>query len=215
MDVVNMMKAVSEMKMRKMMKLLLMAALVLIALFPVSSGVSSLYGAMQAEAAEKELLTNPGFEIQEPGSMAPGWQVFQGSFGKQLVFENHPVYEGDWSFAIHDTSPNNGYGLRSVLLPASPGQEYEASVMAMAEQDCVPYLHLEFLDADEKRIKDRVVYTDSSDWQELKVTMEAPEGTAWVSIILYSKVNITGIARYDNASLILVYEDTGMGVDMD
>jgi len=215
MDVVNMMKAVSEMKMRKMMKLLLMAALVLIALFPVSSGVSSLYGAMQAEAAEKELLTNPGFEIQEPGSMAPGWQGFQGSFGKQLVFENHPVYEGDWSFAIYDTSSKDGFGLRSMWFPASPGQEYVASVMAMAEQNCLAYLYLDFADANGNRIKDRVVYTDSSDWQELTVTMLAPEGTAWVSIILYTKVDITGIARYDNASLILIYDDTGMGVDMD
>jgi len=197
------------------MKLLLMAALVLIALFPVSSGVSSLYGAMQAEAAEKELLTNPGFEIQEPGSMAPGWQGFQGSFGKQLVFENHPVYEGDWSFAIYDTSSKDGFGLRSMWFPASPGQEYVASVMAMAEQNCLAYLYLDFADANGNRIKDRVVYTDSSDWQELTVTMLAPEGTAWVSIILYTKVDITGIARYDNASLILIYDDTGMGVDMD
>jgi hypothetical protein len=39
--------------------------------------------------------------------------------------------------------------------------------------------------------------------------MEAPEGTAWVSILFYTKVNITGIARYDNASLILIYDIQG------
>jgi len=194
--------------MTKMMRFLLMATLGLTALI-------SLYGAMPVEAAEKELLTNPGFEIQEPGSMAPGWQAFQGSFGNQLVFENHPVYEGDWSFAIYDNSSTKGYGLRSSFFPASPGQVYEASVMAMTEQNCQAYLYLDFTDANGNRVKDRVVYTTSPDWEKLTVSMEAPEGTAFVSIILYTKVAPTGIARYDNASLKLIYEDTGMGAEKD
>jgi len=110
----------------KMMKLLLMAALGLTASFSCGGGVISLYGAMPAEAAEIELLTNPGFKIQEPGSYAPGWQRFQGTLGTHLKFETHPhpVYEGDWSFAIHDNSPNNGYGLRSSFFPTFPGQVY-------------------------------------------------------------------------------------------
>ncbi|HHT26888.1 MAG TPA: hypothetical protein GXZ82_06540 [Firmicutes bacterium] len=138
-------------------------------------------------AAKNELLTNPGFEIQEPGAMAPGWQVFQGSFGKQLVFENHPVYEGDWSFAIHDTSSKDGFGLRSVLLPASPGQEYEASVnqavtdlstvyvdvvdgvifvqdFELVEPGVFPPGHAAFGGGDGGQLDSTVSYTGSNSW---------------------------------------------------
>jgi len=213
------MKAVSEMKLKmmmmKLMKFFLMAALGLTALFSGSSGVISLYGAMPVEAAEIELLTNPGFEIQEPGSYAPGWQRFQGTLGTHLKFETHPhpVYEGDWSFAIYDNSSSNGYGLRSSFFPASPGQKYTASVMAMTEQNGQAYLYLDYTDVDGKRIKDRSVYTECPDWEKLTVTMEAPEGTAFVSIILYTKVAPTGIARFDNASLTLISDDAGMGAE--
>ena len=54
-------------------------------------------------AASKQLLSNPGFEVQKEGELPPGWQKFGlGELGQELCFEQGSAYDGEWEFIIRD-----------------------------------------------------------------------------------------------------------------
>jgi len=162
-------------------------------------------------AASKQLLSNPGFEVQKEGELPPGWQKFGlGELGQELCFEQGSAYDGEWEFIIRDESATVGYGLRSEVLPAEPGQVYRASVMGKADTGR-GMLYLDFWGASRTRIAHRAAYISSSDWTRTEVSLEAPEGTHWVSVILYSSSTDVSVAHFDNASLELLGTDEWVG----
>lgn len=165
--------------------------------------------------AGEELLSNPGFEVQAEEGLPPGWQIFGGDVGQHLCFEQEQVYDGQWAFAVHDDDPSRGFGIRSDAFPAKEGQVYRASVMTMTAEGGRAYLYLDYWGADKKRISHKSVAIGSPSWTEMVASMEAPAGTVWVSVIIYSSSTDVGIARFDNASLKLVSDDVWAGGAVD
>lgn len=156
-------------------------------------------------AASGQLLSNPGFELQKEGEMAPGWQLFgsTGTLGQELRFEKDTAYEGQWALVIYDDSATLGYGLRSEVLPAKAGQVYRSAVMGAAESGR-GMLYLDYWNAGKKRIGHKTAYIDSPEWKEVEASLEAPVGTEWVSVILYSPTTDVSVVRFDNVSLQLL-----------
>ncbi len=181
----------------------------------VLSVVVAVVGLSQLGLAETELLVNPGFEAPAESGLPPGWQIFAGQAGVQLLLEKERVASGAWSFTIVDNSSTGGYGIRSTPLPAEPGQTYRASVKAMTENGGRAYLYLDYWNKNRTRIAHQTMTTKNAEWINITVSFEAPPDTAWVSIILYSSSTDVGTARFDDASLQLMDADSWTGADVD
>jgi len=155
------------------------------------------------------LLTNHSFE-EAPSATAlpPGWVVFSGKLGEQIFVEGAGdaggvAYTGRNALLFRDMSDATSVGLRSVPLPASPGEEYTASVYVFCQAGSKAQLYLDYWNKDSKRIQARhVTSTRTNEWEKITVTFKAPPETVSVSIILYSQPANVGVVRFDEASLI-------------
>lgn len=151
------------------------------------------------------LLTNPGFESADSeGSPPPGWVTFAGQMGEHMWVEPGGSLREGQVLVINSGGVRNA-GLRSEPIPAAPGEVYQASAQVYAQPGNRPALYLDFWDANKRRITSQSVSaSQANEWQTLSVSHEAPEGTEWVSIILYSNANAApDRALWDNAVLEL------------
>jgi hypothetical protein len=166
-----------------------------------------------AGLAATNLVRNAGFEEPGEANAIPGWVVFSGNIGDTIKVETGLAYAGNKTLVFHDTSNTVSVGLRSEPLPAKPGDGYVASVWVQNDLGSRVYLYLDFWDSNKRRI---VAKTTSSrltgEWEQLKVEGEAPEGTAAVSIILFSQAANVGLSRYDEAMLYNTAEQFSVGV---
>ena len=158
---------------------------------------------LQAPAlAQQNLIVNPDFEegIDESTGLPAGWTLFSGEAGVHLIVTPDPEGENH-IFTINDDSTTKGYGIRSVILPAEPGESYRATVMVRTENGGRGFLYLDFWNERRTRIQAQTASTNNPDWTQLTTALTAPEGTRWVSVILYSTTADSGIAHFDNVTL--------------
>lgn len=143
-------------------------------------------------------IENGGFELVASGKPT-GWT----GLGAASLFESVyvPVRSGGFSVKLTDASNQSGNGLRSSHAPVVPGQAYKASVYAKTESG-VAQLYLEFWNAAHTRIGVHIgTLSAGQDWQPIQVIGEAPEGTAYATLLMYQHVANVGVAYYDDAAL--------------
>lgn len=164
--------------------------------------------------ARANLLTNPGFEQSNGTVPPPGWVFFSG--GDRIFVESTGAYAGDKGLAFRDDADDVSVGLRSAPLPAQVGEVYEARVYVYNEPGSRTSLYLDFRDERNRRIEAKWVASSyHSVWEELAVSLQAPEGTDNVSIILYSTPSNVGVSRWDEASLVLLARGDGSGSQLE
>lgn len=164
--------------------------------------VSALPMAALAAEAEPQTaggLANAGFEQTAAGKPV-GWT----GLSQTSVFESvyQPVHSGSYSVKLTDTSTSAGNGLRSSRVTVQPGSLYKAGVQVYQETGNAQ-LYLEFWNAADQRIGVQIgAGSSSGKWTPIEVTGEAPEGTAYATLLLYQHQANVGVAYFDDASLI-------------
>jgi hypothetical protein len=158
-------------------------------------------------SAATNLIENADFEIPMIANLIPGWIVFTGRSGIDMVIEPGLAYNGQNAMVFHITEEDQRIGLRSSPTIAVPNQVYECSVFVYDETRTRVTLYLDFWDSNKQRIAHKTVSTTSKNqWEQLKVRLSAPEDALFVSIILYTTSGNMGKAYFDQASLYIVNE---------
>lgn len=156
--------------------------------------------------AATNLIENASFEtLGAEGEVPHGWIHFAGEFGDHLWVEESDAADGKHVLVIHTRGERNA-GLRSEPASASPGQVFKATVKVLTTADNRPALFLDYWDANKQRIIHQSLNpSGSGQWETLEATLEAPAGTEWVSIILYSNAGQSaGRVVWDDATLVEV-----------
>lgn len=153
--------------------------------------------------AQGNLLENPSFEVQGPAHLPPpGWTPFSGAMGEQMWVEHGHAVDGEYALVI-DTGGKLNTGLRSLPIPAEPGELYTATVKVYFPTGNRPQLYIDFLDGDQRRVRALAINASRPNtWEELTLTAEAPPGTKYVTIILYANASLNPHRFYmDQATL--------------
>jgi hypothetical protein len=179
---------------------LLVYALILI-------GVLS-WGALAGDAQiGVNLLLNPSFEeASEPDQLPPGWMIYRGKAPEQMWVEKGLATSGEYALAI-DTGGTAHAGMRSIPIPAQPGDVFVAKAQVFPTKGSRPVLYLEYWDSADKQTGfTKVTATGKGDdWETLTLTLEAPEGTTQVSLYFYSNATQSpGKVVWDDASLVCI-----------
>jgi len=157
---------------------------------------------VSADTNEPEYLFFDSFEDIETGKAPTGdnWTVY-------VATEDSVVTEGDASdgkkaLICYDPSTEIGYGYRTKLVPVTAGSYYYAAADFSVEEGAAQ-LYIEYWDSTGKNrlTPVTILSTYSSSWETLEETTQAPEGSAYMTILLYQHVGNTGIARYDNVKI--------------
>lgn len=146
-------------------------------------------------SAEATQLQNPEFEDIQNGRPV-GWSYVSGG----VESSTEQVLSGDYSVKLDDASSSSSTALRSVKIPVTAGETYEASVFSYNLQG-TSELYLEFWDEDGNYTHIyRQWNATLNQWGEILVSGVAPEGSVYASLRLYLHLANVGTAYYDNAS---------------
>ncbi|MEF3306370.1 heparinase II/III domain-containing protein [Paenibacillus sp. GYB003] len=168
---------------------LVLALLVPVLLYPLPG---------KAGDASKVTIANGGFET---GSPPANWSVFGGAWGTQQTISTARSIDGTKSLKINDTTSATAYGMVSDRMAAHPYSVYEAYASVYAESGS-GQVYLEFWDSTNTRIGVQfAVTTATGAWEYVKVSGQAPAGTATVSVMMYSSKANVGAAYFDAVSI--------------
>lgn len=153
--------------------------------------------------AQNNLLENPSFEVQGPAHLPPpGWTPFSGTMGEHMWVEHGHAVDGEYALVI-DTRGQSNTGLRSLPIPAEPGEVFKATVKVLTPAGNRPQLYIDFLDGSQRRVRAIAVNASrAGEWEELTLTAEAPEGTEYVSIILYANAGLNPHRFYMDQAML-------------
>lgn len=158
--------------------------------------------------AGQNLISNFDFSQGASDDGVPtGWIRFAAHPIENAYFElsDEEASVGKYSLKIVDDSSSFGAGIRTEYFPAKPGERFrlEADILSLSG---LPTIWLDFRSADDARVQSFkvTIEPDVSRWQRIVIEETAPEGTATVSVILYSENARRALAYYDNVQLYKV-----------
>jgi hypothetical protein len=97
------------------------------------------------------LLSNPSFEIiGDPKQPPPGWMLYRGKTPDQMWVEKGLAVSGEYALVI-DTGGTAHAGMRSIPVPAQPGDVYVATATVFPSPGSRPVLYLEYWDSNDKQ----------------------------------------------------------------
>ena len=136
-----------------------------------------------APIASAQNVANPGFE-----SELSDWAT---SFDYEMSHaRTEAARTGDFGLRVADASPNQGSGLESLPLEATPGQKYEVTFWARTvEGEGGLTVSLRFFDGSEKRLEKKppsVLIEKSPTWKQFTVSGTAPEESVGFAIRIES-----------------------------
>lgn len=156
---------------------------------------------MNESSPDENMLLNGGFE--EITSGRPSHWV---TLGSTVAHESSTeiVHTGTYSVKVTDESNNVGVGLRSAMIPVSPGQEYTASVMSYNVEG-TSQMYIEYWNEANTRIDVGIVTnTTQGGWGQLTTQRPAPAEAAYATVLLYLHGSNVGMAYYDDATFTQV-----------
>ena len=97
---------------------------------------------------------------------------------------------------------NKGRG----YVPAEENKTYTLSAEARREQGNGGNIYLDFLNGNRQRIEPNSKWGYGSEWGKQTITAQAPVGTRYIRVVLYSSNGSQGIVYWDNVELKLNYQ---------
>jgi hypothetical protein len=173
-----------------------MYKLAIVALLATALLLSLLWAPSVSRAgdAAKVTINNHSFES---GSPPTNWSVFSGTWGTQQTISTVRSIDGTKSLKINDASSSSAYGMVSDRVAAHPYSTYETYVSVYAESGS-GQVYLEFWDSSNTRIGVNFASTTTTgNWEYVKVSGQAPAGTATVSVMMYAPKTNVGASYYD------------------
>ncbi|MCP4538250.1 MAG: hypothetical protein GY832_14010 [Chloroflexi bacterium] len=167
----------------------------------------------------KNLLTNGDLDEDDFGTIVNWAQTNIDLSRWYLVQDVSPSGESGnarWIERVDLTQVGRGYGLRSVdyqncdyfcsvtalqIIPAEGNKIYALSVEARREQGSGGSIYLDFLNENRQRIKPYTKGGYGDQWESQTITAQAPEGTKYIRVALYSSNGSQGIVDWDNVEL--------------
>lgn len=152
------------------------------------------------------LVTNYSFE-----SALANWTQKYGTGGITADATQH--YTGSYSCKIVDNSATTQWGIESAELPATASNYYSAQARVYITSGSAD-LYLRFWNSSHAYLS-AVVATKSSptgSWTYLSAKGQAPAGTAYATVMLYSNSANVGTAYWDDVQVIANYTDLGVQV---
>lgn len=155
-----------------------------------------------ASAAEGNLIQNGDFELGADDAGVPlFWTPFSGVGNVDFVLTEERASSGATAVKLIDTDAGRSVGLRSQRVEAKPGQRFVAVTDVYIEAGTAMF-YLDFLDAAGQRVNAFTASTSAAQsWRQLTVEGTAPEGTAYVTLIIYSSIPNVGTLYFDNVQL--------------
>ena len=158
---------------------------------------------LHAQQVVADELLNPGME-----DGLENWKVTAEDGGKSTVTPE-AARSGKLGLHVQDEDPDSGSDCQSNLIPASPGETWTAKCKARIVNGANIGFYVRFFDAKFKLLTTKdleneniVVVPDKQfDWDDLTVSGEAPEGTAYVGIWIRSFTQSIATGQFDDFSL--------------
>ena len=168
------------------------------------------------------LLANGNLDSDDFG-LIPNWAETQNiDLSRWYLVQDVPPGAGAenvrWIERVDLSADGRGFGLKSTdyqncdyfcsveavqIIPAGAGKTYTLSADLRSEQGAAGSLYLDFLSGSRMRIEVFRKGLESETWGSVTVTGQAPEGTQYVRIFLYSGNATQGVIYWDNVSLTL------------
>ena len=160
----------------------------------------SLLLVLAADGEPKNLIANPGFEVQDAaGGLPSGWAATRGT----PLLMNDGGHGGDRYLRMVDDGPESSLFLASWRVPARPGGEYSASAWMRTADPGGPGVYINFYNDHGRRILDAHARADgpTNGWVQVDVTATAPPEAASVTVSLYSFLGDRGTFDFDDVEL--------------
>lgn len=158
--------------------------------------------------AAENLIANPSFEEGEVDGLPVGFTNWQAllTYGDGAALSKENAHTGDWSLKFYNPSGDVVLGMISTPVPAEAGKTYRASAWIFAEPGTGKFsLYIEFLNENKGRVSASWVQNQAAgDWELVEITEKAPEGTAYVGVILYRTRTVKGVHYIDDISIVEV-----------
>lgn len=145
---------------------------------------------------------NFGFEIHSGGANIPFWTKETGIGGVSINESEDRVYSGSKSLNIYDLSSSGAVRLRSANIDnIIPGRAYHALVHCFIEQGKAG-LEIQFWSGGVKKGSNKSELSTIGIWDELTVQADAPEGTEFITITLFTTEENIGSVYFDHIELL-------------
>jgi hypothetical protein len=153
-------------------------------------------------AAEKVIFTDGLETIDAETKLPQGWVVFSHNNGDSGSASKDLVRSGSLSWLMDDPNADVSLGIRSPLVPAEAGKLYKGACYAFVLSGTAN-LYIEFWDAEGTRLGPQSTKNNvRGEWEEVAITKEAPAGTKFVSVILYSQKTNAGVQYFDDVFIV-------------
>ena len=164
--------------------------------------VTVVFGLSAKGYTQANLIRNPDFTLgTQPTGVPADWTIFAGVPGTDFTLTDERATVGGVSLKLIDQYDDRSVGLRSHAVPAQPGQRFAVEVDMFVERG-MAMVYLDFHGADGQRIVAQTASVGTTaDWQTVSVEGTAPDGTAYVTVILYSTLPNVGTVYFDNVRL--------------
>ena len=168
----------------------------------VLASVCFLAWATAAAQDEPNLILNFDFSLGLNDQGLPlHWTLFGQGPMTSFELSDERATAGTHSLKLIDDNPEGSIGLRSHRVETAPGRRYIAEVDVFGESGSA-MLYIDFLDAQGRRVQERAERKSAAmKWETITVEATAPEGAAYVTLILYANIANTGVFYYDNVRL--------------
>lgn len=166
------------------------------------------YSNAQVFIPQQNLLVNADFMSRDPQLRPLDWVMGKGLQTATLSGEEkHSLRKDDQSLKLADSTMQLAALVRSKKIIASPGSTYLAKVWVKTKSGKPGYFMIEFWDQNNANIGSKTgTVTDGPEWQEINLSMIAPDKCTHVTVSISTKIAETGISYWDDVSL--VYETT-------
>lgn len=179
-------------------------ALSLLLAFVLSAAAS-----LTAEVSAKEtILFSESFET-DFSDLPPGWNYYSVSTtAENIKADREYASDGQQGLRLTKTVDTVPAGISCSKITAEPGKTYTAQTDVYLHSGSCS-LYLKFHDGAGKEVGTKSVSAVSAgNWEELSVSMEAPENTAFTFVILYINKASLGDATFDRVRLMELSQST-------
>ena len=143
---------------------------------------------------------NSSFENADGNGLPVDWSYLGDNPGF-ISGSTTRAYDSSRSLKVYDTSASQDVLARSYHITVTAGKSYIARVYCYLESGA-DYLYLEYFNSSGTRIGEfHKGLSATGSWRQISVTGQAPDGTSYACVSVYSNTSNTGTAYFDMATI--------------